>query len=62
MYKDKDGLVWNQIVGHTPGWNIRILNDNLKICDALGKKSSEYLVQIYDKESKKIVNEYIEKI
>lgn len=62
MYKDKNGLVWNQVVGHTPGWNIRTLNDNLKICDALGKKLSEYLVQIYDEESKKIVNEYIEKI
>ena len=62
MYKDKNGLIWRQIVGHTPGYNIRTLNDNLIICDALGKKSSEYLIQLYDDETKEIVYENIVKL
>ena len=62
MYKDKDGFVWNQIVGHTPGYKVRTLNDKLKICDALGKNTSEYLIQLYDDETKEIIYESIENI
>ncbi len=62
MYKDKDGFVWNQIVGHTPGYKIRTFNDKLKICDALGKNTSEYLIQLYDDETKEIIYESIENI
>ena len=62
MYKDKDGLVWKQIVGHTPGYTIRKLNDNFIICDSIGLNSSEYLVQFYDDTTKKIISEEIKKI
>lgn len=51
MYIDEDGYTWKQIVGHTPGYEVRILNDGkLVIADAIGKKKSQYIIQTLSNE------------
>lgn len=56
MYKDEKE--WRQIVGHTPGYTIRKMNNNnLIIADAIGKSTSEYLVQYLDENNNIIIEE-----
>ena len=57
MFKE-NGITWRQIVGHTPGYHIKsMLNDGLMICDAIGKYTSEYLVQYLDVTGEVILEE-----